>query len=445
MRFLTANYLYPLHTIPIKEGVLQISDNGKVVAIFEKRADVPKEKLEIFNGILCPGFVNSHCHLELSHLLGITEKGKGFLNFVGGIQQRNNFTKDKILETIEKAERQMIKNGIVAVGDICNTVDTLSQKQKGNLQYYNFIEIFGVQKEKINKVIEDGKELRNQFRIIGQKATIVPHAPYSVPPNLMKAIAKTFDKNDFTLSIHNQEIKEENEPIPKKYEIHGDLAEIIEDMELDSSEAAVDIKDVRGMVIELNGKICFETLSAEMQPQLKKFLDAAADSFLTVPKDKHQIIVEGHSDNDPIPKKYKKLYPSNWELSSARASVVVKYLIDKGVNPSRLVAHGYADRWPADMTWADMRRGYQLRPVGDNVEVIIGRGGQPEYSGIELDENDVPIFDKISMDAVIDSLNATAELMEKNRRIKIIFTRQQFVDGIDKQFVDEPGRSGLTK
>ena len=242
-----------------------------------------------------------------------------------------------------------------------------------------------------------------------------------------------------------QEIKEENEPIPKKYEIHGDLAEIIEEMELDSSEATVDIKDVRGMVIELNGKICFETLSAEMKPQLKKFLDAAADSFLTVPKDKHQIIVEGHSDNDPIPKKYKKLYPSNWELSSARASVVVKYLIDKGVNPSRLVAHGYADRWPADMTWADMRRGYQLRPVGDNVEVVIGRGGQPEYSGIELDENDVPIFDKISMDAVIDSLNATAELMEKNRRIKIIFTRQQFVDGIDKQFVDEPGRSGVTK
>ena len=216
MRFLTADYLYPLHTIPIKEGVLQISDNGKVVAIFEKRADVPKEKLEIFNGILCPGFVNSHCHLELSHLLGIAEKGKGFLNFVGAIQQRNNFTKDKILETIEKAERQMIKNGIVAVGDICNTVDTLSQKQKGNLQYYNFIEIFGVQKEKINKVIEDGKELRNQFRTVGQKATIVPHAPYSVPPNLMKAIAKTFDKNDFTLSIHNQEIKEENMLFAKK-------------------------------------------------------------------------------------------------------------------------------------------------------------------------------------------------------------------------------------
>ncbi len=242
-----------------------------------------------------------------------------------------------------------------------------------------------------------------------------------------------------------QEIKEESEPIPKKYEIHGDLAEIIEDMELDSSEAAVDIKDVRGMVIELNGKICFETLSAEMKPQLKKFLDAAADSFLTVPKDKHQIIVEGHSDNDPIPKKYKKLYPSNWELSSARASVVVKYLIDKGVNPSRLVAHGYADRWPADMTWANMRRGAVQKPRGDNVEIVEGRGGQLEYTGVDRDKDKNPIFDSISMNTVIDSLNRTPELRRKNRRIKIIFTQQQFVDGIDKQFVDKPGRSGLTK
>ena len=55
------------------------------------------------------------------------------------------------------------------------------------------------------------------------------------------------------------------------------------------------------------------------------------------------------------------------------------------------------------------------------------------------------MFDEISMDAVIDSLNATPELKAKNRRIKIIFTRQQFVDGIGKQFVDKPGWSGVAK
>ena len=56
------------------------------------------------------------------------------------IHKRNDFTKEEILEAIEKAEQEMIENGIVAVGDICNTADTLLQKQKGNLHYYNFIE-----------------------------------------------------------------------------------------------------------------------------------------------------------------------------------------------------------------------------------------------------------------------------------------------------------------
>ena len=229
-----------------------------------------------------------------------------------------------------------------------------------------------------------------------------------------------------------QDIKDESEPVPKKYEIHGDLAEIIEEMDLDSSEVTVDVKDVRGMVVELNGDICFDISKATLKPKLMKFLDAAVDSFLTVPKDKNQIIVEGHSDNSPIPRKIIEYYPSNWELSSARSAAVVNYLIKQGVNPSRLVSHGYADRWPAGMTWANMRRGYQLKPVGENVEIVAGRGGgPPQYMGVELDENDDPIFDKISMDTIIDSLNATPELRTKNRRIKIIFTRQQFVDGVN--------------
>jgi len=237
-----------------------------------------------------------------------------------------------------------------------------------------------------------------------------------------------------------QEIKEEAEPVPKKYEIHGDVAEIIEEMELDSSEANIDLKDVRGLAIELNGDICFGVGSALLKPELKDFLDSAVDSFLSVPKDKNQIIVEGHSDNWPVTKKIAKYYPSNWELSSARAAAVVKYLIDKGVNPSRLVAHGYADRWPADMSWADMRRGYLLKPVGENVEVVKGRGGQLEYTGIDRNEDGDPIFDEISMDSVIDSLNSTRELRAKNRRIKIIFTRQQFVDGLDMKHIEDVGR-----
>ena len=229
-----------------------------------------------------------------------------------------------------------------------------------------------------------------------------------------------------------QELIAESEPPPKPHEIHGDLAEIIDEMELDSSQAKVEMKDPRGTVIELNGNICFDAGEAAMKDELKTFLSAAVDSFLMVPSDNKQIIVEGHTDNWIPTKKVAAKYPTNWELSSARASAVVSYLIKEGVNPSRLVSHGYAERWPADMTWADMRRGAVQKPRGDNVKIIEGRGGYPEYVGGEKDEHGKPIFDTISMDTVIDSLNATRELRAKNRRIKIIFTQQQFVDGVER-------------
>ena len=216
MRFLTADYLYPLHTDPFKEGVLQISEKGEVIAIFEDRKLAPQDKLEVFEGALCPGFINAHCHLELSHLKDMAEKGKGLLDFINTIQKRNNFRKEKILVEIALAEQQMIKNGIVGVGDICNTVDTLYQKQKGQLQYYNFIEAFGVQDKRANQIIVKAKYLRDKFRDSGLKSTISPHAPYSLPLKLAKAIVKNFDSKDELFSIHMQESIQENKLFENK-------------------------------------------------------------------------------------------------------------------------------------------------------------------------------------------------------------------------------------
>ena len=110
--------------------------------------------------------------------------------------ERNSFTKEAVLISINDAEKQMIKNGIVAVGDICNTSDTLFQKSKANLQYYNFIETFEVHDDKIGQAIEASILLRRQFREAKLKATIVPHAAYSVPPKMMqKIIDYTSTKN----------------------------------------------------------------------------------------------------------------------------------------------------------------------------------------------------------------------------------------------------------
>ena len=210
MRFLTADYLYPLHVNPLKNGVLQISNRGEVISVFAERKSVPKEKLEFFRGVLCPGFVNTHCHLELSHLKGLVEQKKGLPYFVSKIKKRNDFPKQDVLFAIQKAEEEMIKNGIVAVGDICNTLDTLSQKQKGKLKYYSFVEVFCVKTARIDQIILHAVNLRNHFRSKGFKATISPHAPYTVSDQLMREIAKQFDENDEITTMHLQESMAEN-------------------------------------------------------------------------------------------------------------------------------------------------------------------------------------------------------------------------------------------
>jgi len=140
-----------------------------------------------------------------------------------------------------------------------------------------------------------------------------------------------------------------------------------------------------GVAVEMDGDICFGSGSTNIQLTLKQILNAAADKVLINEEDYRMVIVEGHTDSDKIPQKLQKIYPTNWELSAARASNVVNYLIGQGVNSGRLQASGYADRWPAEASWFDVRSG------------------------------------KIS-DQTIAEYNFSEEQKQKNRRIKIVFT-----------------------
>lgn len=216
MRFLSADYLFTLKDEPIKNGVIQIDNSGKIIEIFNDRSFVTSHKIEVFNGIICPGFINSHCHLELSHLKGLADTIQDFSQFISLVKSRYDFSKKKIYDAIQQAESEMFDNGIVAVGDICNTVDTIHQKNNNKLLYYNFIETFEVNDNKADFAIKKSLALRGKFRANNMQATITPHAPYSVPPYLMGQILKYSDNNDVLFSIHNQETNQENELFTNK-------------------------------------------------------------------------------------------------------------------------------------------------------------------------------------------------------------------------------------
>jgi chemotaxis protein MotB len=98
----------------------------------------------------------------------------------------------------------------------------------------------------------------------------------------------------------------------------------------------------RGLVVRvLTDKLLFASGEASLQAPGRPLLDEVAQ-LLNVDKS-HPIIVEGHTDNVPIATAQ---FPSNWELSTARATNVVRYLIARGVSRARLAAAGYADLEP---------------------------------------------------------------------------------------------------
>lgn len=176
----------------------------------EKEAGDGVEKL---NGLLSPGFINCHCHLELSHMKGHIPKHTGLVDFVQKVVNERHYEELEILAAIEKAETEMLQGGIVAVGDICNNTLTIPQKTKGRLPYHNFIEASGfppaVAETRFNRAVD----LYNAYSALLPANSITPHAPYSVSPEMFRMIDELPGNN--LLTIHNQEIAEENELFEK--------------------------------------------------------------------------------------------------------------------------------------------------------------------------------------------------------------------------------------
>ena len=172
------------------------------------------DEVQNFEGILSPGFINAHCHLELSHMKGMIPAHSGLQEFVKQIVGLRKVEDNIIQEAILSAEDEMYNNGIVAVGDICNTLDTLSIKQKHKLAYYSFVELYDLDPTRADDKINAGLKLQEAFEQNCVRASLVPHAPYSVSFNLWKLLSNYFGAH--TITMHNQETMDENEFFEKK-------------------------------------------------------------------------------------------------------------------------------------------------------------------------------------------------------------------------------------
>ena len=205
--------LFTGHTI-IESGnrVVVTTKDGTIVDIIP--SSEAGENIQELDGLLCPGFINAHCHLELSHLKDAIPTETGLSEFVKQIVPKRAAAQEVIEAAIEAAENEMYNNGIVAVGDICNTADTIAAKTKGKLAYYNFVEIYGLDPLLADQKMNEGLLLQAQYEAANLKAVVIPHASYSVPAALLQLLANNYGSH--TVSIHNQETKAENDFFEKK-------------------------------------------------------------------------------------------------------------------------------------------------------------------------------------------------------------------------------------
>jgi chemotaxis protein MotB len=157
-------------------------------------------------------------------------------------------------------------------------------------------------------------------------------------------------------------IKERDRVIEEqKHSYDNVVSELTE--EIKKGEIAVkQLKDK--LTLTMVEKILFDSGKADIKTNGKKVLDRVAEILKTI-TDK-QIRIEGHTDNVPIGAVLAEKFPTNWELSTSRATTVVRYLQEKGVSPAVLNAAGYSEYKPVESNETEEGRAKNRR-----IEIVL--------------------------------------------------------------------------
>lgn len=209
MKRFTASYVYTLEQDePLRNAFVETDDDGRILKV----GKCPEGE-SVDPGVIVPGFVNAHCHLELSHLKGKFAKGTGMAGFIDQINSlRDSSSQMKKMADIESNLSQMYESGVSAMADISNCDDTFSAKSSSPMYTRTFLEVFGTEPEDCAPVMESVAALAEKASSFGLDAAPTPHSCYTMSPQLLSASAAAALKSGY-LSYHSQESPEEEEMI----------------------------------------------------------------------------------------------------------------------------------------------------------------------------------------------------------------------------------------
>ncbi|HLL52103.1 MAG TPA: OmpA family protein [Myxococcaceae bacterium] len=156
--------------------------------------------------------------------------------------------------------------------------------------------------------------------------------------SLQTKVAELQALND-ELSRSKKKLEQAKQELEKKSSEYEQLAGSLKS-EIETGK--IELSELKGkMTVKLHDKVLFASGSATLGKEGKDALGKIADAFKNLSG--KVIRVEGHTDNLPIAS---EAFPTNWELSTARALAVVRFLQEKGVDPTKLAAAGYSQYQP---------------------------------------------------------------------------------------------------
>lgn len=228
MRLFSAQFIITNSGPPSKRAVVCTEDDGTIISIDDNAGSLKEsQSVEFYNGIIVPGFVNCHCHLELSHMKGIIREGTGLSDFIMQIRNSRETDRDNDLLRAQIGDKRLSDEGIVLCADVCNTSLTFELKKKSRIKYYNLLEVFGIDPGKAGRRMDDMEAVEKAASEYGLPYSIVPHSVYSVSLPLFRLI-KEKSKESIVASIHFMEtsaesifLSDHDGPLKKSYENSG--------------------------------------------------------------------------------------------------------------------------------------------------------------------------------------------------------------------------------
>jgi len=202
MKRLSAQYIITNTGPALKRAIVNTEDDGTIISIEETEGELTeKHTVEFYNGIIIPGFVNCHCHLELSHLKGAIAESGGLGFFIEQVRGTRENSKENIIKSVYLADNDMYQAGIVLCADVCNTTDTFNLKKESRIRYLNLLEAFGIDPDKARRRIDEITDVAKTAGKMNLLYSFVPHSTYSMSLSLLRLLKEITNNNKVT-SIH---------------------------------------------------------------------------------------------------------------------------------------------------------------------------------------------------------------------------------------------------